>query len=84
MCSWTAVGSEDPKMLSSSSLEMKKNLGKACFLLPRWSDKSFWLLSKSLDKAFKSFLEVYSMSFLKFLSMRSNFLAASGSCIRMS
>ena len=42
MCSCTAPGSALPRMLSSSSSEMKKKRGKAQRLVPRYSDSDFW------------------------------------------
>lgn len=50
MCSCTLVGSEVPRMDSSSSSEMKKKRGKAQRLVSRYSDSDFWHVSSCSDR----------------------------------
>ena len=98
MCSWTEVGSEVPRMDSSSSSEMKKKRGKAFRLVSRYSLRLFWHDSSSSASRVSSsrrpwaeqasstfvFLAVSVMIFAQALSMLSNRLASWGSWCRMS
>ena len=45
MCSCTDVGSEVPRMDSSSSSEMKKKRGNAQRFVSKYSDRDFWQIS---------------------------------------
>ena len=97
-CSWTARGSCDPRMESSSSSEMKKNRGNAIRFVSRYSDSDFWHDSSSKTSvwSFPSrpsvwhasstlvFLNVSFISLIHRVSIESNALASSGSCSRMS